>query len=130
MGACASTSSVRVTPTAAVAIRSDAAGTTARPAEAARGAQQGGCAAAADACGEGGNGSDEAIRLGNVQRAQIEHLQSLQARQTTPISSGETAERSVPPRLGAGGETTAEVQLAILQEHFNAVLQVLSCFFN
>ncbi len=67
----------------------------------------------------------EAIRLGNVQRAQIEHLQSLQARQTTPISPGEPAERSVPPPLGAVGETTAEGQLAILQEHFNAVLQVL-----
>jgi hypothetical protein len=67
----------------------------------------------------------EAIRLGNVQRAQIEHLQSLQARQTTPISPGEPVERSVPP-LSAGGETTAEGQLAILQDHFNALLlQVL-----
>ncbi len=68
---------------------------------------------------------NEAIRLGNVQRAQIEHLQSLQARQTTPITHGEPAERSVPPALGAGGEATAEGQLAILQEHFNALLQVL-----
>ena len=67
----------------------------------------------------------EAIRLGNVQRAQIEHLQSLQARQTTPISPGEPAERFVPPPRGAGGEATAEDQLAILQEHFNALLQVL-----
>ena len=67
----------------------------------------------------------EAIRLGNVQRAQIEHLQSLQARQTTPISPGEPAERSVPPPLGAGGEATTGGQLAILQEHFNALLQVL-----
>jgi hypothetical protein len=69
----------------------------------------------------------EAIRLGNVQRAQIEHLQSLQARQTTPISPGEPAERSVPPPLGAGGEaTTAEAGEGQLQEHFNALLQVLS----
>jgi hypothetical protein len=64
----------------------------------------------------------EAIRLGNVQRAQIEHLQSLQVRQTTTISPGEPA---VPPLLGACGETTAEGQLAILPEHFNALLQVL-----
>jgi hypothetical protein len=72
----------------------------------------------------------EAIRLGNVQRAQIEHLQSWQARQTTPISPGEPAERSVPPPLGAGGAATAEAaegQLGpVLQEHFNALLQVLS----
>ncbi len=60
----------------------------------------------------------EAIRLGNVQRAQIEHLQSLQARQATPIS---------PPPLGMGGEATAEAaEGPVLQEHFNALLQVLS----
>jgi hypothetical protein len=70
MGACASTSSVRVTPNAAVAIRSDAAGTTARPAEAARAAQQGGCAAP-DAWGEGGNGSDDEMK---GMRAEIERL--------------------------------------------------------
>ena len=69
----------------------------------------------------------EAMRLGSVQRAQIEHLQSLQARQTTPISPGEPAERSVPPPLGAGGEaTTAEAGEGQLQEHFNALLHVLS----
>jgi hypothetical protein len=72
MGACASTSSVRVTPNPAVAIRSDAAGTTARPAEAARAAQQGGCAAP-DAWGEGGNGSDDEMK---GMRAEIERPSS------------------------------------------------------
>ncbi len=64
----------------------------------------------------------EAIRLGNVQRAQIEHLQSLQARHTAPIIPCEPAERSVPPPLGAGGEaTTAEAGEGQLQEHFKVV---------
>ena len=55
MGACNSTSSVHVAPNAS-AITSDAANTaTPRPAEPAHAAQQGGCAAAADARGEGGN---------------------------------------------------------------------------
>ena len=44
---------------------------TARPAEAARAAQQGVSAAAADACGEGGNGSDDEMK---GMRAEIEKL--------------------------------------------------------
>ncbi len=52
MRACTSTSSVRMAPTAAAAITSDAADTAARSAEAARAAQQGGCADAADARGD------------------------------------------------------------------------------
>ncbi len=73
MGACNSTSSVHVASTAAAAITSDAADTAARPAEAARAAQQGGCTAAADARGEGGNGSGDELK---GMRAEIENLRA------------------------------------------------------
>ena len=100
MGACTSTSSVRVAPTAPAAITSDAADTAARSAEAARAAQQGGCADAADARGD-------------------EPASSLPLASTTGLPTNSTSASAL---LRA---EAAEGQLADLQKHYAALKKEL-----